>query len=296
VLAAVVGAGCHPERPALTVPLDDWKPFYWATVASGATRFDRAAILVPDPRGQTGAGLLQLDLAGSGALPYGYPSAVEPDPSLLDVRLHGLLTAWQPVVPTRSAPGAPPPARLDRLGTLGLPAFSVTLLLIDFKRQRYGTLPSRRGDPPAFLTGRPAVPLEGAGDRLLVPLSVGTTGLHRVMLDTGLSPFPLWVDCPTWSRLTGRDRAAPGQARYRIDHPEGELTFVTGVTRDPVRLGELSLGRLEVVCLTDGPAEAAFDAWPFRVGGVLGARAFGDRTLLVLDPRNGRLWVESAGR
>ncbi len=142
---------CAKSAPPSPIPLDlaRWHRFSWASVTADGTRFDRAAILVVDSLSSRGSSevLLQLDLAGSGTMPFGFPSATPPDPAR--GRLHGLLHGYRPVTVV-TPPNEPNPGPLDQIGSFGLPEFELSPLLLDFARHRIGILPPLRNLAPAI--------------------------------------------------------------------------------------------------------------------------------------------------
>ncbi len=131
--------------------------------------------------------------------------------------------------------------------------------------------------------------------RVRIPLLTGGARPLQVLFDTGLSPFPLWTTRQHWMRLTGRDGTEPDNRRHRLRHPAGALTFVGARFRQEIRVGGVSLGRLDVVFLEEGPAEARLEHWPFAVDGVLGPSAFGDGLIVAMDLRGPRMAILPAG-
>ncbi len=296
LLIVLLLTACGTSAPPSPVPLDlaRWHHFSWASVTAGGTRFDRAAILVVDSLSNRGSSevLLQLDLAGSGTMPFGFPSATSPDPAR--DRLHGLLHGHGPVTVV-TAPNKPDPGPLDQIGSFGLPEFELSPLLLDFARQRIGILPPLRNLPAAIWSPERTTGLTYDSSRVIIPLLTGGTAPLQALFDTGLSPFPLWTTKAHWMRLTGRDGTEPDNRRHRLQHPAGTLTFVGARSLQEIRIGGVSLGRLEVVFLDHGPAEARLEAWPFAVDGVLGPSAFGDGLIVAMDLREPRMALLPAG-
>lgn len=283
-------AACAPSAPPSPIPLDlaRWHRFTWAAVAADSTRFDRAAILVVDSLTDrsTSEVLLQLDLAGSGTMPFGFPSSTAPLPAR--DRLHGLLHGYGPVT-VSTPPGQSDPGPLHQIGSFGLPEFELSPLLLDFARQRISILPPLRELPAAIWKPERTTGLSYDGSRVLIPLLTGGAVPLRALFDTGLSPFPLWTTRAHWARLTSRDGTERDTRRYILRHPAGTLTFLSATSREEIRIGGVSLGRLEVVFLEDGPPEARLEAWPSAVDAVLGPRAFGDRVIVAMDLRQRRM-------
>ena len=294
VLLSLLFAACGTPAPPSPIPLDlaRWHHFSWASVTANGTRFDRAAILVVDSLSNRSSSsvLLQLDLAGSGTMPFGFPSSAAPDPAR--DRLHGLLHGHGPVTiaTTANGPGSGP---LEQIGSFGLPEFELSPLLLDFARQRIGILPPLRNLPPATWSPERTTGLTYDSSRVIIPLLTGGRPL-QVLFDTGLSPFPLWTTKAHWRRLTGRDGTEPDNRHLVLEHPVGTLTFVGARSRQEIRIGGVSLGRLEVVVLDEGPAEARLEAWPFAVDGVLGPSAFGDGLIVAMDLRGPRMALLTA--
>jgi len=286
---------CTKPAPPSPIPLDlaRWHHFSWASVTANGTRFDRAAILVVDSLSSRGSSevLLQLDLAGSGTMPFGFPSATSPDPAR--DRLHGLLYGHGPVTVAATS-GELESVALTTIGSFGLPEFELSPLLLDFARRRIGILSPLRNLPPAIWSPERTTGVTYDSSRVRIPLLTGGRPL-QVLFDTGLSPFPLWTTKAHWMRLTGRDGTEPDNRRHVLQHPAGTLTFVGARSRQEIRIGGVSLGRLEMVFLEDGPAEAQLEAWPFAVDGVLGPSAFGDEIIVAMDLRGPRMALLPAG-
>lgn len=287
---------CATSAPPSPIPLEltRWHRFSWASVTVDGTRFERAAILVVDSLSNRGSSevLLQLDLAGSGTMPFGFPSATSPDPAR--DRLHGLLHGHGPVT-VATPSGEPESVPLKTIGSFGLPAFELSPLLLDFARQRIGILPPLRNLPPAIWSPERTTGVTYDSSRVRIPLLTGGGRPLQVLFDTGLSPFPLWTTKAHWVRLTGRDGTEPDNRRHVLNHPAGTLTFVGARSRREIRIGGVSLGRLEMVFLDDGPAEARLEAWPFAVDGVLGPSALGDALIVAMDLRGPRMALLPAG-
>jgi hypothetical protein len=238
-------------RPAAPVPVDvRWRPFFWASVTIDSATFAGAAVVLSDPREPTPvtASMLQLDVGSSGTWPLGFPSkasvsAIPTD----DIRLHGLLTNAKTIAIVRTRPDVAAPAQLLRLGTLGLQSFSTDLLFLDFKLERLGIAPNPIATIPWGTAG--VVPVEYRGDYVVVRVAASGQPAFRALLDSGLSPFPLWTSPGQWSLLTGRQPDDPRNRRYEIPHPTGRLIFVGAPTRSALRVGPVSLGSVEAVVL-----------------------------------------------
>jgi len=295
VLLLLLLTACATSAPPSPIPLDlaRWHHFSWASVTVDGTRFDRAAILVVDSLSSRGSSevLLQLDLAGSSTMPFGFPSTTAPNPAR--DRLHGLLHGHGPVTVAATS-GEPESVPLTTIGSFGLPEFELSPLLLDFARQRIGILPPLRNLPPAIWSPERTTGVTYDSSRVRIPLLTGGHPL-QVLFDTGLNPFPLWTTKAHWMRLTGRDGTEPDNRRHRLHHPAGTLTFVGSRSRLEIRIGGVSLGRLDVVFLDEGPAEAQLEAWPFAVDGVLGPSAFGDGLIVALDLRGPRMALLPSG-
>ncbi len=285
----LAGACGRPQAPPIEPELARWRSFAWASVAAGPLQFDHAAILLPDTSGRSGGTWLQLDLAASGTMPRGYPvpgdhRAERRSPTRTS--LDGLLSAYQTV--RASLPGSAPPSALTQIGTYGLPGFEYSTLLLDFARQRLGILPPKAELPAALWPPERTTPIRYDGDRVVVPIR-GLDGLaFDALLDTGLSPFPLWTTRDLWNEITdGPSR--PVSVRYSLFQADGELVFVGARARPGLRIAATELGPIEVVYLDRGPNGAGFERWPFKVDAVLGPSAFRDRFLMALELRTSRM-------
>ncbi|MBS1240974.1 MAG: hypothetical protein H6R40_401, partial [Gemmatimonadetes bacterium] len=79
-------------------------------------------------------------------------------------------------------------------------------------------------------------------------------------------------------------------------HPRGTLRFALGRTRSPVRVGTVSLGRLDAACLIEGPPGTSVEQWGWPIEAVLGITAFQKAGMVVLDVRHARLAVVPSSR
>jgi hypothetical protein len=61
-------------------------------------------------------------------------------------------------------------------------------------------------------------------------------------------------------------------------------------------MSAVTLGRLDIACLVDGPPGASVERWASPVDAVLGATAFDRETVLVMDLRHKRITVVRSKR
>ncbi len=295
LLLSVVGA-C--ARPAPTVPSPvavvdlQWAPFFWARVAMDSLVFPQAAILVETTLRPGGApSLLQMDLGASAGMPDGFPAPPSEDRRPVARRtgqLHGLLAASAMV--TMPRPAAPPESLATReIGTLGLPNYEVQGLILDLPRQRYATFSPQQDLATALGTPTITVPIEFAGNRVIVPLELADGRVARALLDTGLSPFPLWTTRALWEDLTGRRGPGPGTRQYTFHSRRGPMRFIGAPVVGRLGVGTAVLKGLEVVYMSDGPPGAPLDDWTPRLDGVISPRALAPDQWLVLDLFHRRL-------
>ena len=288
LLAAALG--CTPGPKPEVLPADlPWTPFYWARVLTDSARFDRAALLIEDASTRKPVpSVLQLDFAGSGTMPEGFPPGeIWHERTGRQGHLHGLLSASEQISMYREAGPADPLSLADReVGTLGLLVYVRKTLIIDFARERLAAV--ALSHPVSQFGGLrvAAIPIETAGDRVVIPIQRRSGATLRALLDTGLSPFPLWTNQATWSQLTGRQPGEAGTRKYSLRSREDRLVFYGAPLREELRLGTWALDRLEVVYLSSGPRGARLEEWPNPVDAVLGASAFGGDAALLLTLAN----------
>lgn len=281
--------GCSRAQPEPVLPEDlPWTPFRWVTAVYPEFRLERAAMLVPADVAGTRS-LLQLDLAASGSMPFGYPRG-EPAAS---IRRKGQLYGLAMGAPMLESPPSPADSSallpsLHEIGTMGLPMFERRVLLIDYRGGRFASL-SAGTLPQSLEAAATFVPLEERNGRLTFTLAAGERAIGPVHLDTGLSPFPLWTGHDTWRELTGRGGAEESNLVRRLPSPAGELLMVGAPAARPIRIGGLDLGRPTVWFLRQGPPGATLEQWPERTAGVAGNLLFADRYLLLMDVERNRL-------
>jgi hypothetical protein len=276
---------CSRAQPALVVPADlPWEPFRWVTAVYPDFRLERAAFVLPTPiRGSGRRSLLQLDLAASGNMPFGYPGPRVTAPLAMKGRLHGLAWSAESLEPASSPSDTTPLSAADEIGTLGQPQFERSPLVIDYRGMRMATLGAGAVLSASLESAATFVPLESRAGRYAFALEMDGRAVGSVDLDTGLSPFPLWVTRALWADLTGRSGAEPDNLVRRLPSEGGELVMVGAPAARSLRAGGVDLGRPAVWFLRDGPHGAALEWWPWRVDGIAGNLLFADRFLLIVD-------------
>jgi hypothetical protein len=293
----LLGVAACGRGPGWVPPADlPWRPFYWARVTSDSARFDRAAILLEVPLGRGGsASLVQLDLAASGTMPEGFPlpAGMRLAPALRrGGQLYGLLAGEAHVAMTRSAADSLGEDLASReIGTLGLANFESKALLLDLVRRRLAEVPSPT-DLSTLLGPRTVtVPIEYPGDRVVLVLEGPSGRRYRAVLDTGLSPFPLWATRELWQDLTGLSGEGPRTSKFVLTGARGRLVFVTAAARQALRVGAWSFRPREVAYLAEGPAGAGLEDWPQPVDAVLGPATLAPDGLVALDLAHRRIGV-----
>ena len=287
--------GCSRAEPGPVLPEDlPWTPFRWVTAVYPEFRLERAALLVPADVAGTRS-LLQLDLAASGSMPFGYPRSE----SATSIRRKGQLYGLAMGAPMLESPPSPADSSallpsLHEIGTMGLPMFERRTLLIDYRGGRFASL-SGGTLPQSLEAATTFVPLEERNGRLTFTLETGDRAIGPVHLDTGLSPFPLWVGHDAWRELTGRSGTEESNLVRRLPSPAGELLMVGAPSARTIRIGGLDLGRPMVWFLRSGPPGAAPDRWPWRAEGVAGNLLFADRYILLVDLEHNRLGLIRRG-
>ena len=296
VVAMGVGSGCHhsltvgvPAKPIA------WISFRWVTAILDGGPLERATLVLDSrPILPETNSLLQLDLAGSGNRPVGFPfNSGAPAAGMLRTRgrFYGLIdqVGGRYRLPGPSSDSVEIDAAGREIGTVGLPYFERRVLLLDYPRNRLAVLPDSEPVSPGLAARARFTQVVLDTSRVLISLRLGDEMLRRVELDPALTPFPIWTTPDRWRAVTGRREDEPGNRIYRFHSPGGELTFVGAPAATPVTLGSVDLGRPEVVFLREGPAAARLENWPDPTDAVVGNRLFADRFLLVLDLPKRRL-------
>ena len=282
---------CSRAQPAPVIPADlPWESFRWVTAVYPDFHLERAAFVLPTRAGSSGRrSLLQLDLAASGNMPFGYPGPRVAAPLAMKGRLHGL--AWS-AVSLELAPSpsdTTPLSAADEIGTLGQPRFERSPLVLDYRGMRMATLGAGAVLPMSLESAASFVPLESRAERYAFALEMDGRAVGTVDLDTGLSPFPLWVTRSLWSDLTGRSGAEPDNLVRRLPSEGGELVMVGAPAARSLRAGGVDLGKPVVWFLRDGPPGAALERWSWRMEGIAGNLLFADRFVLIVDLGRRRL-------
>jgi hypothetical protein len=262
-----------------------------------ARRFDHLAMVVRLPLGKGAPPTwLQLDLGGSGGMPDGFPVLIGSPAPRLPGQLHGLLGAsarleWFPPLSDslRHEWGH------AQIGTLGLPNYVNSALIIDFPHQRVAEVPSPRDLSSLLGTKASVVPIQGGYERVLFELSGPNGDTHQALLDTGLSAFPLWTTRALWRELTGLADPGGSSRRYVFSNPRGRLVFVAAPLRIALRVGTWKVPPVEVVYLAEGPEGAALEEWKPKVEAVVAPGLFAGDVILVVDLPHRRLGL-TAGR
>ena len=285
---AIMTVSCsHPVPSPRAAPLDlTWIPFYWAAASDDSLNFPQAAILLEVPlRAGPAPSLVQLDLAASGSMPDGFPPPqLRADRQLVrrTGELHGLLAGMTEVSMRRGSMPAEDLA-MQEIGVFGLANYDRQGLIIDMRGRRLATFAPPADLSPAFGSGTVVVPIEFTTNRVLIPITVGGTNTFHALLDTGLSPFPLWTTFALWQRLTGRHGPGVGTRSYHLPGKSGALRFVGAPVTQRLRLGSWPLQGFEVVYLADGPPGAALESWPNHVDAVVEPIALTATGWIILD-------------
>jgi len=284
-LALLALAACTPPSPA-PLPADlDWVPFYWLTATVGPTEFRYGAIVVEmDSLRWRPGGLLQLDLAGSGTMPKGFPERNDGGEAQRSGPVSGLLAATPQLRLQRGSSAIEVGSR--QIGTIGLPLFQLQTLFIDFSKLRIAAGPAGRHDRRNLARSRVGGVLDFDGDRLFLMIGTPSRSETRGLLDTGLVPFELWTTRHNWERWTGKRAGDPSVRRYLLPTSRDTMVFAAADAQGDFVAAGKPLGRREIVFLESGPPGAALEDWPFPVESVLGAAFFARAGVLVLDPQN----------
>ena len=290
--------GCGRPHASDTLPASlPWTPFYWVRAVTDSARFDHAAILFRLQVRRAGPpSIVQLDLGGSGSMPDGFPLPardIGAVPSLGRGQLYGLLGSELRLELTGvSGDSALSRWRESEVGTVGLPNYITQALILDFPNRRLASIPPPQGLEALLGPGAITIPLErGRFDRAVVPLSTTTGQVYQALLDTGLSPFPVWTTREIWERLTGRLGPGQGTRRYRLNNRRGGMVFVGASPEQALRIGAWRVEPNEVVYLERGPVGASIEEWQSEIQVVLGATLWARRGVLLLDLAHHRVGI-----
>jgi hypothetical protein len=295
LLMVVTLAACsHQPGPGVSTADLPWVPFWWVRGTVEAGRFEHLAMVVRIPlHVDAPASWLQLDLGGSGSMPDGFaPPGADPSARHQPGQLHGLLgaTAQLELFPSLSDSLRQDWGRQE-IGTLGLPGYLSTALVIDFPRQRLAEIPSPTDLASLLGPEFSTIPVQGGYERILFPLA-GPSGIPRqAQLDTGLSPFPVWTTRALWQELTGLTEPGATAHRYLLPNPRGRLAFVGAPLRRSLHLGTWKFPRVEVVYLAEGPPGARLEEWTPAVDAVLGPSLFARGAVLAVDLAHRRIGI-----
>jgi hypothetical protein len=169
------------------------------------------------------------------------------------------------------------------IGTLGLANYEAKLLLLDVGGRRMAEVPSP-ADFSVLLGPRAVtVPIEYTGNRVVLVLESRAGRAYRALLDTGLSPFPLWATREMWQELTGLRGREPGTRTYVLPSAHGRLVFVGAPVRESLRLGNWPVRPREIVFLAESPPRAALEDWPEPADAVVGPATLAPDGLMGLD-------------
>lgn len=282
---ATLTGSCSSQPTPLPWPSTlSWIPFYWVQADLGPSRRSHAGIVTMTRMGRRDSTLVQLDLAASGTMPFGYPSSDSAGATSRAGSLHGLLRQVEALRLRRSPSdsGGIELANVE-IGTLGLPLYERRLLVLDFEGQRMAS-PERSPDLYRAL-GAKAVEssLQFDGHRLLAPIKDGRGTVTNALIDTGLSPFPIWTTEERWRAWTGRTPTDQAVRRERLPSSVGDLVFAVATLRVPLEIGQYRIQSVDVAFLEQGPTSARLENWPTPTAAVLGVSVFVNDEILVID-------------
>lgn len=280
-----------PVAPIATIDLP-WTPFWWVGGTLGEYRFDKMSIVVRSIESPEQVLWHQLDLGGSGAMPDGFPATRQTPTAAprLPGQLYGLLGS---AARLEFFPPLPDSLRDTwghrEVGTLGLPLYLTTALVIDFPHERIAEIPAPKDITSLLGPKGTTVSIEGGYERVLLKMGGRDGQSYVTLLDTGLSPFPLWTTRAVWRQLTGLADPASGGHRYVLSNPRWGLVFLGAPLKSELRIGTWRVPSVEVVYLAEGPVGAALEDWNPPVEAVLGPSLFARDAILVLDLPHRRL-------
>jgi hypothetical protein len=122
-------------------------------------------------------------------------------------------------------------------GTLGLSALMGKLTVIDYRAMRLCILP--RTADVAFAREASWTPLRLRRGSPRIAIQIGEQTFPNMIFDTGSSMFPLLVDLPLWTRLTGH--AAPSEAPI-VEHGTAwgrPKSWRGAPTQEPITIGDV---------------------------------------------------------
>ncbi len=283
-----------------------WSDFQWVPTKVGAKTLDRAALVLPVRlAGLPGLYHMQLDTGADVTMLYGVPyrdllqrhGKAAPPPGDHDrtpVQLNGTVGAYRtrrfPVL-IREKHGKVFDAaeKIRIVGTLGLDFFAKRKLLLDYPNARFAIVEERARIPQPIGRRARFFPVAVRDKKLFIPVEVGGKPLADVFFDTGASLFPLSVDKPLWEEMTGRKGDEPDNDRIEGKSWGNPIVFLGALTKEPLRIGPLDVGRVMVYHKHVGPKELDFASWSFKATGLVGNAPFYDSFMIVLDLPNRRM-------
>lgn len=283
--------GCRsPGTELLPVPTP-WQPLGWLSASADTVPLPRAALMLRDPRPTPIPRLYQLDFAGNGQRPAGFPepptgsACPETAPKIAGL-LAGQPTDGYRIVFSRDTLAAD----ATEIGTLGLLSVAIGIAVVDAPQHRFAVVPALTAvadDPRRVRWTRVQV----VDDRLVAALAMPRGGTAKALLDTGLLPVPALVRPDLWRRWTGRAPEDPRNVRLALQLCGDSVTVAIAPSRVQLRLGEERLALPQLAVLLSAPPSRAVEAWPEQVDLMLGAQAWLGRRMVLLDVRQARIGV-----
>lgn len=291
-LGCLVWSACAAAPASLLPEPVAWQPLGWLSASVDTIPLPRAALMLRETRPTPVPRLYQLDFAGNGQRPAGFPEPAKgsacPDSA---PKIAGLLaesrTAGYRIGFSRDTLAADS----AQIGTLGLVSVALGVAALDAARNRFAVVPALS----AVAEDRRRVRwtrVEVVDDRLVATLQLPQGGgTSRALLDTGLLPIPALVRQDLWRRWTGREPNDPRNRRLALRLCGADVTVALAPSTVRLRLGEEPLELPQLGVLLNAPPERAVEAWPEQVDLMLGAQAWLGRRMVLLDVRLARVGV-----
>ena len=122
-------------------------------------------------------------------------------------------------------------------GTLGLSALRGKLTVIDYRAMRLCILPRTADVAIARRAHWTAMQLSRGS--LRISLQIGEQSYSNMIFDSGSSMFPLLVDLPLWTHLTGYDAPTDAPIAFQGFAWGRPKTWRGAPTREPIRIGNV---------------------------------------------------------
>lgn len=162
-------------------------------------------------------------------------------------------------------------------GTLGLNALVGRITVIDFPKRLLCLFEA--GDQPGWLAPTTWTDADLRSSKLFIPARIGPLHSTAFIFDTGSSAIPVLLSLDDWKTVTGKKSADQATTSFSATSWGTKMTIQGAPALGSVTLGSLTTAAPIVYIL---PGDASFSSWEGHPAGVIGNRAFLNKTV-VLD-------------